>query len=178
MYGGIHFVYNSLCGICAGIMNDIPIDKITKGISEFELTKGRMEIIERTDGVKIINDAYNAGYDSMKAAIEYLKTREAKKKIAILGDILELGEFAKGIHEKVGEEVCKNNIDVLITVGEQAKYIARKAEELGMDKNNIFIYDTNEEAIEKAKSIIEKDDCILVKASNGMKFKQIIEELK
>ena len=88
-----------------------------------------------------------------------------------------LGDFAKGIHEKVGEEVYKNNVDVLITVGDMARYIADKAVNLGMDEEKVFVYSTNEEAIKKVKSIMEKDDYILVKASNGMNFKQIIEGL-
>lgn len=168
---------NSLCAVCVGINNDIPMEKILEGIKEFELTKNRMEILEGPNKTKIINDSYNASYDSMKAALEYLKLTKANKKIAVLGDILELGEFAKEMHEKVGEEVYKNNIDILITVGENSKYIAKKALSLGMNEEKIFIYDTNEKAIDKIKNIIQEGDYILVKASSGMKFKEIVESL-
>lgn len=114
--GGNHFVINALCAICVGLQNDIDIGKILEGISSFELTKNRMEIIERKDNVKIINDAYNANYDSMRAGIEYLGSTKNTRKIAILGNMGELGEYTKELHEKVGEEVHKNNIDILITV--------------------------------------------------------------
>jgi len=114
----------------------------------------------------------------MKAAFEYLKVTKSNKKIAILGDILETGEFAKSIHEKVGVEAYKNEIDNLITVGENAKYIAEKAISLGMKQEKVFICRTNEEAVEKVKSIIEAGNYILVKASFGMKFKEIVEKLK
>ena len=99
--------------LLCGIKNGIEIDKIIEGIGSFELTKNRMEIIEK-DGIKIINDSYNASYDSMKAGIEILSKTYAKRKIAVLGDMLELGDFAEELHKKVGDEVVKNRIDYLI----------------------------------------------------------------
>lgn len=136
-----------------------------------------MEIIKGINNSTIINDSYNASYDSMKAAIEYLSDLKDGKKIAVLGDILELGKFGKEIHEKVGEEVYKSKIDILITVGELAKYIAETAEKLGMKQDRIFVYDTKEDAIEKLKEIIETKDYILIKASNGMKFEEIVSAI-
>lgn len=115
MYGGEPFVYNALCGICIGLENDIDIPDILDGIKNFELTKNRMEVIEKENNVRVINDCYNASYDSMKGALEYLAKINSNKKIAILGDMLELGDFSKELHEKVGEEVYKNHIDILIT---------------------------------------------------------------
>lgn len=175
--GGNHFVLNSLSAICVGILNQIEPEKMIEGIENFELTKNRMELLERKDDIKIISDCYNAGYDSMKGALENLNHTQAIRKIAILGDILELGEFAKTIHQKVGIEVYQNRVDILITVGEHAKWIAKKAQELGMKKEQILTFDTNDMAIKKAKDIIKSGDCILVKASWGMKFKEIVEEL-
>ncbi len=92
--------------------------------------------------------------------------------------MLELGKYEKELHEKVGEEVYKNNIDVLVTVGTLAKYIAKKAEELGMSKDKIFMYDTKEDAVQKIKNIIEENDYILVKASNSMKFDEITAKIE
>ena len=175
--GGKHFVYNSLCAIAVGKYFDIEINKIIDGIKEFELTKRRMEVTKNTIGATIINDAYNASYDSMKASIEYMAKITGNKKIAVLGDMLELGKFEKELHEKVGEEVAKNKIDILITVGKAAKHIAKKAEELGMKKENIYEFETNNEAAEKIKQIIKKDDVILIKASNGMKFDEIVKQI-
>lgn len=175
--GGNHFISNSLCAICVGLENNIPIEKIIDGIGKIKLTKNRMEIEKGVNGSTIINDCYNAGYDSMKASLEYLSSLKANKRIAILGDILELGEFAKEIHEKVGKEVAKNKIDILITVGELAEYIAKTAKELGMRSENIFEYKTNKEAVEKIKNITKENDYILVKASNGMNFKEITDSI-
>lgn len=113
----------------------------------------------------------------MKAAIEYLGGLTVNKKIAVLGDMLELGSFEKELHEKVGEEVYKNKIDLLITVGERAKNIANKAKSLGMNEVNIFEFDTKEECIQKLKSIIQEDDYILIKASNSMRFNEVVNEI-
>ena len=137
-----------------------------------------MEILEGINNSQVINDSYNASYDSMKAAIEYLGEIKAEKKIAVLGDMLELGEYEKDLHEKVGEEVYKNNIDILVTVGERAKHIASRAKSLGMKEDRIFVFDTKDDAVEFLKNIIDKNDYILVKASNSMKFDMIVNQIK
>ena len=111
-------------------------------------------------------------------ALEYLSNTKANKKIAVLGDILEHGEFSKQMHENVGEEVAKNNIDILITVGKEAKNIAEKAIELGMNKNNVYEYLANDIAIHKIKELESKNCIVLVKASNGMHFDEIVDALK
>jgi len=174
---GTHFIYNSLAAISVGMALNIKPEKIIEGIKNFQLTKKRMEI-EKINNVTIINDSYNASYESMKYAIEYLKNIEGKRKIAVLGDMLELGEYAKELHKKVGEEVVKNNIDILITVGENAKNIANKGIKLGMDINKVYTFNTNEEAIKCLKTMLEPLDAVLLKASNGMKFINILEKLK
>lgn len=175
--GGMHFIYNSLCAVSVGNLFGVPNKQISQAITEFELTKNRMEI-KKVKSITIINDCYNANYDSMKSAIEYLMGLEGNRKIAILGDMLELGDFSKQLHEKVGEVISTQKVDILITVGNEAKYIASTAEKDGMDVNNIYYCKNNDEAIKIISSIKKAGDCILVKASNGMNFKQIIDELK
>ena len=171
--GGNHFVLNSLCAIAIGRIFNIKMEDILDGIANFELTKRRMQVEKNKQGITIINDCYNANYDSMKAGIEYLAKINAKNKIAVLGDMLELGNFAKELHERVGKEVAKNNIDVLITVGDLSKYIASEAERMGLSDKNIFCYKTNKEAIKKIKEISKEGDAILLKASNGLNFQEI-----
>lgn len=175
--GGKHFIQNSLCAICVGLKNNIKIEEIIEGIKEFELTKKRMEILKGINNSTIINDCYNASYDSMKAAIEYLGELKGNKKIAVLGDMLELGEFEKELHEKVGKEIYKNKIDILITIGNLAKYIAEKAEALGMSKKDIYTFENKEDGIKKLKEIIKPEDYILIKASNAMKFEEITKSI-
>ncbi len=169
--GGEHFVLNSLCGIAVGRYFDIPMGDIINGIQNFELTKKRMEINISKSGATIINDSYNANYDSMKAAIEYLKNLTGKRKIAVLGDMLELGEYSEELHRKVGN--CIEGIDILYTVGDLSRYIAENAK-----ISNVIRCKTNEEAILKIKETMSPNDVILIKASNSMKFSEIAEALK
>ena len=133
------------------------------------------EIKKSKVGATVINDCYNANYDSMKSAIEYLKSSEGKRKIAVLGDMLELGEFSKELHEKVGKVVADNNIDILITVGNESKNIASIAKQNGIE--HVYEFDNNKYAIDKLKKILEVDDAVLIKASNSMNFKEIVDSL-
>ena len=174
---GRHFVYNSLAAIAVGIENGIEIEKAIQGIANFCLTKSRMEILKNKQNVTIINDCYNASYESVKAALEYLSSINANKKIAVLGDVLELGEFSQEMHRKMGQEVVKNNIDILIIVGEEAKIIASTVKN---SAENIVVnsFDNNADASNLLKELMEENDVILVKASHGMHFEEIVDSIK
>ena len=176
--GGKHFVLNSLCAALIGNTLNLTNEQIKQGIEGFELTKKRTEITVLKDGIKLINDSYNASYESMKAAIEYLANIEGKRKVAVLGDMFELGDYSKELHKKVGNEIVKNNIDILICSGYNSKYIIEEAIEQGMPKENTYYCDDLNGIEELLKNIIKKEDCILIKASNGMKFYELAENLK
>lgn len=173
--GGEAFVYNSLAAISVGKLLNISINQIVEGIKKFELSKMRLDIQKTEQGYTIINDCYNANYDSMKSSIEYLKAIEGKRKIAVLGDMLELGEFSKELHEKVGKVVAENNIDILITVGNESKNIASIAKKNGIER--VYTFENNKDAIDKLKKVLAVDDVVLIKASNSMNFKEIVNSL-
>jgi len=175
---GKHFVYNSLCAIAVGNLMHIAPENIIKGIETFKLTKNRMEICKIKEDITVINDAYNASYDSMKAAIEYLKEIPGNRKIAVLGDMFELGDYGEEMHRKVGEEVAKNKVDILITVGDLSKYIAKEAEKVGMPKENIIVLNSNKEAVEYLNKVLKTNDVVLLKASHGMNFEEIFNGIK
>ena len=174
--GGEHFVLNSLCALSIGKVLGIEIEKIKKGIEEFKLTKKRMDITELKNGIKIINDAYNASPEAMQASLKALSEFKKNRKIAVLGDMLELGKFSKELHEKVGEETYKNKIDILICSGNNAKYIAQKAKE-NMKQENVYYLEKIEEVRKLLPKIMKSGDVILFKASNRMKFYELAEEL-
>ena len=176
--GGEHFVLNSLCAIAVGELLNIENEDIKKGIETFSLTKNRMEVIELKDKIKIINDAYNSSVESVKASLAYMNNLKANRRIAVLGDILETGEFAEKLHRKIGEVVCENNVDILICSGKNAKYIIESARENGFDENNMYYFEDKEEIVDLIKQIIQTEDVILFKASNGMRFFDIVEKLK
>ena len=172
--GGNHFVLNSLCAIAIGNLLEISTEDILDGILHFELTKRRMQIEKLQNNVVVINDCYNANYDSMKAAIEYLGKIANYKKIAVLGDMLELGEFSERLHRQVGEVVAKEKLDCLICVGEESKYIIDEAIKNGMERQKVIYLNNNDEAILKLKEIMKEGNVsILIKASNGMNFQKI-----
>ena len=173
--GGEHFVYNALCGTQVGRVLGIEDEKIQKGISEFELTKKRMEIKKLENGAIVINDAYNASYESMKASLEFLEKHTGTRKIAVLGDMFELGDYAVELHEKVGKEVAQKNIDILICAGENSKYIIKEAEK--NTKIRTYFMNNNEQIVEKLCQELRTGDVVLVKASNGMKFFEICQKL-
>ena len=110
--------------------------------------------------------------------MKYLSSLEGNRKIAVLGDILELGEYSKTLHKQVGEEVYKNNIDELIVVGTQAKFIADEAVKKGFKENNTKHFYNNDEVLNYLKSIIKGGDTVLFKASNAVKLFNVAENLK
>ena len=176
--GGIHFVYNAMCAALVGKILGLTKEQIKKGIESFELTKKRMDIEVLSNGVKIINDSYNASFESMQASLSVLGKFTNERKIAVLGDMFELGEYSKELHEKVGKEVVKNNIDILICNGENAKYIVQEAERQGMKKENIYYVKEKKEIIELLRDVLKINDVVLFKASNGMKFYEMVEKVK
>ena len=174
--GGEHFILNSLCATAVGSVLGIESEKIKNGIESFELTNKRMDITELDNGVKIINDAYNASYESMKASLKVLSEYKQNRKIAVLGDMFELGEFSAELHKKVGEEVLKNNIDILICSGKYSKFIINKAKEK-MNPNNIYYIEDKEKIKDLLQKISKMGDIILFKASNGMKYYELAERM-
>lgn len=175
--GGIHFVYNALCSILVGKLLNLSNTEVTDGIKSFKPTKNRMDITKLKNGVTIINDSYNASVDSMNMLLKYLKDYNAKRKIAVLGDMLELGRFSEELHRKVGAEVQKDKTDFLIVQGENSKFIADEAIKNGMKKENVFSFNTRDEIYNFIKENWKEGDCILFKASNGMKFFEIADRL-
>lgn len=170
---GEHFVLNALSAIAVGECLNIDLALVKEAISNFTLTKNRMDMLELKDNVLVIDGTYNASLDSMKSSLAVLGRYE-RRKIAILADILELGEYSSELHIKTGEAVDENKIDVLICVGEESKKIIEGAKNT-KDKH---WFKTNEEVFDYLKSILKENDVVLFKGSNGMHLKEIIEKLK
>ncbi len=173
---GEHNVLNALLAAAVGIAFEIPSALIAEALSDFSMTKMRMDII-RAERLTIINDCYNAAPDSVRAALGVLGKYD-QRKVAILGDIKALGEFSYQAHKDLGLDVVKNGIDVLVTIGEQAANIAQGANECGMDSVNIFSVMSVEEAQAELQNIIKTNDVVLVKASRAMALERVTQFLK
>lgn len=168
---GNHFIYNSLCAFAVGKILNISNEMIKEGIKKFELSKNRIENIDLPNDIRLISDCYNANYDSMKAAIELL-SKYKERKIAVLGDMLELGKYSEEIHSNIGK-LINDNIDILICSGEMSKYIYNNSK-----TNKKYYCNNNKEVEELLKDIILPKDTILFKASNSMNFTEIVNNIK
>ena len=176
--GGEHFILNSLSAIAVAKALKIEDEKIASGIEDFKLTKNRMDITELESGIKIINGAYNASFEAVQATLKNLSSFKENRKIAVLGDMYELGDFSKELHEKVGIEAHNDKIDILICSGKFAKYIIEGAKSKGFNENNLYFLENKEDILALLKKIAKKGDVILFKASNLTKFYEIAEKAK
>lgn len=171
---GEHNIYNAMAAILVGKELNISLDDIKCGLRNFKATKMRLDII-KNNKMTIINDAYNASPDSMEAALKILG-RYSDRKVAILGDMFEMGEHAEYGHRLVGKYAIEN-ADVLIAIGKDSIFMCEEAKSLGFDVSNIHHFETKEDAIEKIDELIKQGDAILVKASRGMELEKIVEYL-
>ncbi|MCR4692467.1 MAG: UDP-N-acetylmuramoyl-tripeptide--D-alanyl-D-alanine ligase [Firmicutes bacterium] len=169
---GVHNVYNALASICVGRAMGVSMQDIIDGIREFQLTNMRMEIKHFGD-LTVIDDCYNAAPDSIKAALSVLKDAKSARKIAVLGDVLEMGGFAETELYEIGKNM--RNIDALITVGSNAHFLADGAQKAGIQV--IKKFKTTDEAISFLDGFLRSGDTVLVKASRGMHFEKIVEAL-
>ncbi len=173
---GEHNVINAMLAIAVGITFEMPSKEIASALSDFSMTKMRMDIID--DGsVTIINDCYNAAPDSVRAALSVLSKYDGRR-VAILGDIKALGEYSYKAHYDLGLDVIKSGVDVLITVGEQARHIAESACHSGMDSDFVISVDDAEDLYQELPDMIKSNDVILVKGSRAMKLERVTEFLK
>lgn len=172
---GYHMVLNALAATAVGIQLGLTMEEIKAGIEKLEPLGGRFHIIE-TEQITIIDDCYNANPVSMKASLDVLKDAR-QRKVAILGDMFELGENAAYLHNSVGVRAAENKIDLLICVGEMSQHTAAAAVARGGCKEVVEVPNL-EELLEKLPTLIEAEDTILVKASHGMHFDQVVERLQ
>jgi UDP-N-acetylmuramoyl-tripeptide--D-alanyl-D-alanine ligase len=169
---GYHMVLNALAGTSVGLTLGMEPEEIKKGIEKLQSLKGRFHMIEHK-GMLIIDDCYNASPAAMKGSLDILKDADGRK-VAILGDMFELGEEEIELHKSIGRHAAGNQIDLLICVGERSRYMAEAAfEEEGCGE--ILQIPTLEALLETLPSLIESGDNILVKASHGMHFEKVVD---
>ena len=173
---GVHNVYNALAALAAGIELNIPVQELIRGIADYSPGKMRLNVI-KTKGLTILNDAYNSSPQSVKAAIDVLGEVEARRRIAVLGDMLELGEWSEEAHKEVGVYASAGKTDLIITVGDAAAHIAEGAVGAGFNPDRTVTLKDNCEAIRYLRDAAGPGDAILVKGSRGMKMEEIVNAL-
>ncbi len=173
---GRHNIYNALAAAAAATAAGMPIEAVKYGLDDFAPIAMRSEV-RIMNGRTVLADCYNANPGSVKAALETLvSVRKNKKAVAVLGDMLELGELSAAEHRAIGAAAARLGVDVLITLGPMAKHILDGAHDGGMPKAKLFAAATHAEAAELATRNSENGDAVLIKGSRGMKMEKILEE--
>jgi UDP-N-acetylmuramoyl-tripeptide--D-alanyl-D-alanine ligase len=165
-----------LAAAAVGIHFDMNLVEIAEALKDFQTPVGRLNLIDGVKNTVIIEDSYNSAPQSALAALEVLEKIEARRKIAALGDMLELGGQTEEGHREVGGKVAEV-ADVLFAVGEKAKFIADEAEKVGLDKDNIFCYTDSSEAKIPIQNMLQEGDVVLIKGSQGARMERISEEI-
>ena len=168
---GRHNVANALAAYCAATRLGLNARRVIAGLADFEQTGMRQKVVHAR-GVDVIEDCYNANPDSMKAALAMFREYPCKRRFALLGDMLELGDISRAAHEEVGRQAVENKVDYLVTYGEQAKRIAVVAAAKGLPTLHA---DTYAQAAETLLNKMQPGDALLVKASRGMALEKVLE---
>lgn len=171
---GVHNVYNALAALSVGYALGFTAEEMQQGLDNLEVTKMRFEY-KKIGDYTVINDAYNASPMSMTAAIHTLAEVAPGRKVAVLGDMLELGSVSVEAHRKVGRELVENQVTVLVTRGKMGNYIAEGAEASGLKA--VYRCASHEEAGAVLHKVLQPDDTILFKGSRGMQMEKIIDLL-
>ena len=172
---GMHMVYNALAGTSVGLALGLTLEEIKAGIESAQTISGRNNIIH-TEKYTIMDDCYNANPVSMKASLDVLSTALGRK-VAILGDMGELGADELALHYTVGEHAAQKQIDLLLCVGTLSEEIVKGAKAVNPEIN-AEVFTTKEELLEKLSELLADGDSILIKASHFMQFEKIVNALQ
>ncbi|MCQ2054485.1 MAG: UDP-N-acetylmuramoyl-tripeptide--D-alanyl-D-alanine ligase [Fibrobacter sp.] len=172
---GIHNLYDALAAIAVGETFGVSKSDIAKALKSYHATNMRMEF-KKANGFKIVSDCYNANPSSTKMALQTIGNMKATgKRIAVLGDMLELGKESANLHTQIGAMVPEMNFDLLLTVGKDARNYVKGAKSKGMKA--VFHFDSVEDIIEFLKGTVAEGDVLLVKGSRGMHMEQVVDAL-
>mgnify|MGYP000401683910 FL=1 len=168
---GTYNVYNALAAVAVGRLLGLSEHQMQKGLAEYKGVPMRQELVN-IDNVVFVNDAYNANPASMKEAVDTLVTLTGGRKIAVLGGMLELGDWAEKEHEKIGTYLADKKVDVLIAMGDEARFMAKAAKAAGM--NEVYTVMTHVEAAAVLRRIMRQGDTVLLKGSRGFAMEKIL----
>jgi len=174
---GIHNVYNALAAIAVGIQLRVPKGEIRDALESFRAVPGRMNVLEAR-GLRIIDDCYNANPPSVRSALSVLAGMQVKgRRIAVLGDMLELGDASREMHRSIGRYAAEMALDALWCMGPRALDIADAARVAGMSLRKIRHFQDKAELERHVLAEVEDGDAILVKASHGLRLDTLVKKL-
>ncbi|MCR4261203.1 MAG: UDP-N-acetylmuramoyl-tripeptide--D-alanyl-D-alanine ligase [Candidatus Colwellbacteria bacterium] len=173
---GKSHAYSCAAGAAVGLVSGLTLNESAKALTEYSGEKGRGKIIEGVNGAVLIDESYNASPDSTRTALETLRDLRVKRRVAVLGDMLELGRQSEKAHRQIGA-FASSVVDLLITVGEDSHYIAEEARKAGLDQKNIFHFEKPKDAAIKLKEVITQGDAVLIKGSQSIRTEKIVKEV-
>jgi len=174
---GTQHMYSCIAALAVADELSVPIGVAVESLQSLATPPGRMRIITGLKGSVLIDDTYNSSPIAVEQALQALKELNyTKRKIAVLGDMLELGKFSSEEHKRIGVIVAKS-ADILLTVGVRAKQIADGALSAGMSEKNIFQYEEVGRAGRELQTLLSPGDAVLIKASQGIRAEKIVEEV-
>jgi len=171
-------LYNLLAALSVAYAFSLPLERVSSQIPKLKHFAQRGIILRLKKNVVLIDDSYNSNPVALESALKSLAALPAKRKVAVLGDMLELGEDEKSFHAKAGRQVVRWRWDILITVGSLSLNMAEGARASGMSQSQIFSFQDSDEASKNIMAIIQEGDLILVKGSRAIKTEKIVEKLK
>lgn len=169
-------VLAALAAAAVGIALKMHLVEISEALSDFTASPGRLRLLSGVKGTLILDDTYNAAPQSIHASLDTLRELPAKRKIAVLGDMLELGKYTEAAHRTVGEQAA-GIVYELMTVGERMRFAAHEAIARGMDEQRIHMFSTSKEAGKFVQTLLEPGDLVLVKGSRAVHMEKVVEEL-
>ncbi len=174
---GLQPTYAAAAGVAVASHLGITLDSALAGLADYTTPPGRMRVLPGIKGSVLIDDTYNSSPVAVEHAIETAATiKHAKRRIAVMGDMLELGKYSSEEHKKIGEKLA-HNFDILFTVGVRARLFAEGALNHGMDESNIFQYEQVDRAGRELQALLRPGDVVLIKASQGIRAERIVEEV-
>ena len=171
------YIYNLLAAVGACHALALPFEAIVAGIPRLAPLSGRGSLVRLGRGILLIDDSYNSSPRALEAALKGLAPLSARRKVAVLGDMLELGPEEAEMHRRAGRQVTGNGWNVLLAVGPRARLIAEGAQSAGLPGARVTTFSTSEEAAAGSAALIEKGDLILVKGSRGMRMERVVQRL-
>lgn len=171
---GMHHVYAGLVAIAVASECGCDILKAIKSLAEYRTPPGRLSIIDGMNKSIIIDDTYNSSPVAVEAALEVLKSLKGKRRIALLGDMLELGKMTEEAHKKVGLQ-ASGIADIIVLVGPRAKFIEDGVLENGFNKKNLFTFDTSDTAGKFLNGVVDEGDVVLAKGSQSIRMERAVK---
>lgn len=174
---GEHQIKNAVAGFAIGCLEGLTDEAIRHGLESYEGAWGRLERIALPTGITVLKDVYNANPNSTRAALDLLCSLPAQRRIAVIGDMMELGDQSEAFHREVGSDVAKTELDALLTVGERSDAIAQQALKNGF-RGRVEKFSANGDVTAFLNEMLRDGDLVLLKASRAMKFEEISDKLE